>query len=379
MSKLAVIADVHAQRSAWANRPIEGDSEYALAQFAEICDRENVRAAVGLGDLKERPVTKSYDDGLWLNLLDDLYRYGVPFFYIQGNHDKANPPCLWNYPNAKHIHGEAIDLGDDVLYGIDYQEADSLRAALDAVPDDVTVLATHQRWSEFMGSATNPQGSLSDVRGRSLQVLASGDLHETVVKSFVGVDREFTFLSPGPPTMQSIVEDDDKYVFIIEDRIPRRVPLKSRRVIRSPMLIDRAMLDDFLRQLPKIVSDARVSAVASGMPDALQTPILQVRYDYRLDDTVRRVTKLVGDKAHLFWKEQAPDKSETDRKVVSVSRGEAVTPLGLLKHVVDPEKEPHAYNLLVRGLTANDKDDMKKKTEEFCTAFLEGRDVDQGD
>ncbi len=380
MSKLGVIADVHAQRSAWANRPIEGDSAFALSQFAEICLDEGVDAALGLGDLKERPVTKSYDDGLWLRTVGRLDDGDVPFLYIMGNHDKADPPCMWEYPNTVHLGGQPWELpGGELLYGIDYQDTDSLPAALDAAPAETTILACHQRWGEFMGSATNPQGLLAAVAGERLRLLLSGDLHETVVKTIAGVMGPFTFVSPGPPTMQSIVEDDDKYVVVVDGTKPRLVKLKARAVIRSPMLMGPAELDDYLQQLPGLLAAAQAKAENDNLPDELHTPILHVRHSYKLDDCVRRVTRLVGAKAHLFWKEQPPDKVETDTKVAVIARGEAVTPVGLLRHVVDPDKEPLAYALVERGLTSRDREEMQRKTKEFCDAFLEGRDVDQGD
>lgn len=375
MGNIAFIADVHAQRSAWVNRPIEGDTQYALQQFARICDEHDVEAAVGLGDLKERPVTKSYDDGLWLELLQKLQTNSVytRFLYVQGNHDKANPPCLWQYPNAEHIDGKVVECGDEILYGIDYQDTDSLQAALDAVPDEVTILCCHQRWSEFMGSAANPQGSLKDIWGDNLWLVASGDLHEYVEKEiqpkFGGVT---TFLSPGPPTMQSIVEDADKYVVLAEDRVLRKVKLKSRPLLRSPMLNDRASLEEFLEALPSKLLGIIEKAAADDLPPAVQTPLLHVRYSYKMDDTVRRVTRLVGDKAHLFWKEQPPEEEEAESKVAVIAKGEAVTPLGLLRHVVDPDVEPEVYNLVERGLTADTKDEMRLKAKEFCEAFLAG-------
>lgn len=379
MSKLAVIADVHAQRSAWANRPIEGDSAFALHQFAQICLDDEVDFALGLGDLKERPLTKPYDDGLWLRTLALLEEGGIPFLYIQGNHDKADPPCLWEYPNAIHVNGLTTTLtGGETVYGIDYQDADSLRAALDAVPAGTDFLAVHQRWDEYMGSATNPQGKLADIHQPGLKLVLSGDLHQTIIEDVASVGGTFAFVSPGSPTMQSIVEDAEKCVIIVEHGVPRVVPLKSRQVIRSPMLAGPAELSEFLAVLPGLLADARERAAAAELPDALHTPILQVRYSHRLDDCVRRVGRLAAEKAHLFWKEQPPDAAETGAKVSVVTRGEAVTPLGVLPLVVSREEEPLVFALLERGLTSRDKDEMARKTQEFCDAFLEGRDVDQG-
>jgi hypothetical protein len=341
---------------------------------------EGVEVAVGLGDLKERPITKSYDDGLWLDFLQRLRDRGVAFAYIQGNHDKADPPCLWHYPNAVHLHEKTFEANDgEVLYGLDYQDADSLQAALDAVPDEATILCCHQRWSQFMGSATNPQGSLTDVRGDNLWLVASGDLHETVEKTFQPkFGGEMSFLSPGPPTMQSIVEDEDKYVFILADRELKRVRLKSRAVLRSPAMNARNELEEFLEGLPHRIAAAVEKAAADGLPPELQTPILHVRYSHKLDDCARRVMRLVGDKAHLFWKETPPDEDESDAKVAVIAKGEAVTPLGLLRHVVDPDQEPEAYALLERGLTARDKDAMRQATKDFCENYLGVSDVDQG-
>lgn len=371
MGKIALIADVHAQRSAWANRPIEGDCEFALQQFVQVCRDVGADLAVGLGDLKERPVTRAYDDGVWLRALQDLQAADVPFAYVQGNHDRSNPPCLWNYPNATHLHERWWEVDDAFVYGLDYQEADSLGAALAAVPEDATVLVCHQRWGEYMGSATNPQGFLKDVPGANLKVVASGDLHETHVKR---VEREWgpplTFVSPGSPCMQSITEDPDKHVVVLDGHTPELVRLRSRPVLRSPMLLTPAELDEFLERLAVRVAQATEAAAARDLPPALQTPILHVRYSYKLADCVRRVTRLVGDKAHLFWREQPPALAEAEAKAVTVTRGEAVTPLGLLKHVVDPADEPEVYALVERGLSANDREGMRAAAEEFCKAYL---------
>lgn len=378
MSKIVFIADVHAQRSAWAHRPIEGDCEFALQQFVAVCNNVRADLAVGLGDLKERPVTRAYDDGLWLRTLQDLEAHGVPFAYVQGNHDKSDPPCLWQYPNAQHIHERLIEVGDHAVYGFDYQDADSLQAALDAVPDYATVLCCHQRWGEYMGSATNPQGLLKDIAAYNLKVVASGDLHETHVKEIAARAGSFTFVSPGSPCMQSIVEDEDKYVVVLDGDRLEKAQLRTRPVLRSPMLMTPSELDEYLERLAAKVAAATEKAAAQALPDALQTPILHVRYSYRLEDCVRRVTRVVGDKAHLFWREQSPAADETEAKAVTVTRGEAVTPLGLLEHEVDPDAEPAVFALVLRGLSANDKEGMAAAAKEFCDAYLGGSDVDQG-
>lgn len=379
MSKIAFIADVHAQRSAWANRPIEGDTAFAFKQVAEICKANDVEVVAGLGDLKERPVTKSYDDGLWLDFLLELQCANIGFVYVQGNHDKSDPPCLWNYPGAEHIHGKEYEISSagETLYGLDYQDGDSLQAALDAVPDDVTILCCHQRWGEFMGSATNPQGSLKSVRGENLWLVASGDLHETIEKDIQpDVGGALTFLSPGSLTMQSIVEDPDKYVFLLDERELTRVKLKSRTVLRSPMLNARGELEEFLEAIPHRIQKAIEAATADDMPPELQTPILHVRFSHKLDDCVRRVTRLVGNAAHLFWKEAPPDEEESDAKVAVIAKGEAVTPLGLLRHIVDPDVEPEVHAIMTRGLSSAGKDAMRASVTEFCEAYLGGDDVD---
>ncbi len=375
MSRIVFIADVHAQRSAWANRPIEGDCEFALRQFVRICADVGADLAVGLGDLKERPVTRAYDDGLWLDTVQRLDAQVVPFAYIQGNHDKSDPPCLWQYPNAEHLHERVMEVGQHVVYGFDYQDTDSLPAALDAVPDYATVLVCHQRWGEYMGSATNPQGFLKAIAAPNLKVVASGDLHETHLKPIGAKAGAFTFVSPGPPCMQSIVEDEDKYVILLDGDHLEKVPLLTRPVIRTPMLQTPTELDECLEGLVARVAAATAKAAAADVPPAVQTPLLHVRYSYKLDDCVRRVTRLVGDKAHLFWREQPPVVAETESKAVSVTRGAAVTPLGLLPQVVDREKEPAVYALVERGLSANDKDGMRAAAKEFCDAYLGGTDV----
>lgn len=378
MSRIVFVADVHAQRSAWAHRPIEGDCEFALQQFVATCVGLGADLAVGLGDLKERPVTRAYDDGLWLRALQDLNANDVPFVYVQGNHDKADPPCLWQYPNAAHLHEKTWEVGDHVVYGFDYQDADSLQAALDAVPAETTVLCCHQRWGEFMGSATNPQGLLKDIVAPNLKVVASGDLHETVVKEIGARGGAFTFVSPGPPCMQSIVEDEDKYLIVLDGDRVEKVRLDARPVLRSAMMTTPAELDEYLERLASRVAEATEKAAARGLPAALQTPILHVRYHHRLTDCVRRVTRVVGDKAHLFWREQAPDAVDGETKVAVVARGAAVTPLGLLGQEVSKEAEPEVYALVERGLTANDKAGMVAAARSFCTDYLGGVDVDQG-
>jgi hypothetical protein len=100
-----------------------------------------------------------------------------------------------------------------------------------------------------------------------------------------------------------------------------------------------------------------------------------VRYSYKLDDCARRTTRLVGDKAHLFWRETPPDKEEADAKVIVAVKGEAVTPISVLPHVVDKTEEPAVYSLLERGLTSRDQDEMKAKVSEFCDSYLGGGDA----
>lgn len=360
LEKVLVFSDAHSQRSAWNDHPVNGDAAYALEQIADFAIEHNVAAVIGAGDLIDQQRNRAYPIAIIASFLDRLEDAGIPFYYIEGQHELDTPPWLSCHVHAQHLGGKMVRIGDLNYYGMNFTHADELQAELAKIPKTADVLICHQVWHDFMGELAQCQGRLADIPHVSCVV--TGDFHETHELEVRGTDgRKFTVISPGSTCLQSINEPEDKHFFTIDDNMNiERHDLRSRIRIKTQLLITTEDLDELIASLPDLLAKARRDA--RDLDEQLQKPLLWVHYLHKLTDTTARVRKVVGDNAFIFFREYSPDEDEVasveDKSEFEVPQqlkaSKMLRAIDVVGSVVDKTEEPEAYKLVIRLLDSND-------------------------
>lgn len=331
------IADAHLRESAWVGRPILGDAFHALNQAITWSIEHEVDCVMGLGDLIDRQLNRSWPIAQWYGELDRLKAAGIQFHFIQGQHDMDDPPWLSVHPAASHAHRRVVNGGDFDIYSFDYASSETIGIELElSASSGASILCVHQVIGDFMGDLANPQMSVDDVPD-CFRKLFFGDLHKTFHRRFPS--KDLTAISPGSMCMQSIDEPVEKS-FVVMDAGGgiHRVPLKSRQVFRSEVLTSAEMIDRFVStDLPAAL--ARCEEAAAGLPDSLKLPLVRVSYDPEIDDVRSRVEEIYRGKAHFFWKEELSPADDEARSVSAPRRGEAATLLSCLAEAAGDDEE----------------------------------------
>lgn len=351
---IVYVADVHTEKHLRAGRPIFGDDAFALKQAVDLAVDRRAAAFIGAGDLVNRQQTLAYPLKVWEAAIRRLRQAGIPFFFIEGQHDLDDPPKL-AYAGARtaagyHLHRKIVRVGGLRVAGLNFQPPAGLRRALAAIakakPD---VLVCHQVWAEWMGTVASPQGSFADVAG--VRLMVTGDLHETRVERHRGADgRPYTVVSPGSLTQRSIDEPAQKHAVVVgADLAVELVPIRTRGVLDCRPVADEDELDALVVSLPGAVEALR----RADLPDEIRAPLVRVTYAHGLPDVRRRVERAVGKACHLVWNAlPAPEEAEA-AEAVAGGRG-ALTTLAALDEEINRDREPDAYDLVHRFLTAGD-------------------------
>lgn len=366
----SVITDAHVSPTdtAWVNSGIRGDARYALQQFVSLSIENKVVAAVGLGDLIDRAVNRALAPTAWMRALDQLESAGIPFLFIQGNHDMDDPPWLSMHRNAVHMHGLTRKVGPLVFYGLDYQPADRLTEALANVPTGVDVLLCHQGWEQFMNRPGSFQGSLKNVTNARL--VLTGDLHaRKTLKLKTATGNKIEVHSPGATCKQAVNEPDEHFI-LFGDRLGSitECRLNSRIVLRCDTLTTAEQLDTYLDAIPHKLHQAEVQARELGLPEELIKPLVVIYHAATLTDVRRRAERVLAGRGFLFCVPVGAEVNGAVECEVEDDNGR----ITLLNCLAEEVPGTSADDVAVRNLiqTLINAGDVNDAEESFRTAFL---------
>ena len=299
-------SDSHVTDKTWLSRPgIVGDSYYSLQQIFDAAVDYGV-LLIAAGDLLEKAINRSGPVVEFLRQLDRLEANKC--FFLQGQHDLADPPWLSGHPAAVHVHKQVFHVGGFSCYGLDYLPAGTLQQELEQIPAGTDILVAHQVWLNLCGQLFNPQGSAADIP--VVHTVISGDNHASVgLFKCKGKDgQEIKLLSPGSTYQTDISETADKCFWLLLDNGTfRKVPLLTRKFIDWPLLSVPAQVDSFVSG---IAEELAAAWSVQGLPEHIRMPLLRVTYSAKLAEHRSRILKAVNDKAHLFFRELPPEPSE---------------------------------------------------------------------
>lgn len=340
-----IFADAHL-------RSRRGDEQFALSQIVDIALENDVRQILGLGDLIDRQTNRS---GPVIKFYGEIARFlrdsdsGACFRFIQGQHDLDEPP--WLSEVGEHVHGQSVEVGPFTAYALDFQPAERLKEALADIPEECECLLAHQVWGDWMGDITTPQADFADVPGH-IRTVFTGDLHQARSDTYKNADgKDLRVWSPGATCAQKIDEPHKHYCLLVSsDGKVKRVRLKSRVFIDWDVMNTTEDLDRFAAQIDEVLADAAIKA--EGYPPEMQKPLLRYTFSHKLTDAVRRVTRVVGERAYLYEKEMPPEEKAAAPAMKGPLGDAAVTPLSVLAGDDIEENDEEVKGLTRRLLEA---------------------------
>lgn len=313
-------SDLHLEHHAYAKHPsMWGDSYFALEQIVDYKLQFDAELYLA-GDILE----ETRPDSLTVKkLLLELRRQDAvddyPTYFICGNHDPAVRDCPWlsvvSGLSIRHLHRNTSLRGPGIVYGLDWQPADKLAAAMAAIPQRASILLCHQVWEEFMGDR-GVEGAMRDLVPPHISLVVTGDFHRHIVlEPCQTAGRHFKVLSPGSTSLQSVSEDPQKYVFLqTESGEIRSLPLRGRKVLYSSIVSE----DLAVNMIEELVEETK-RLEQPGIPEHLQSPMWVIQYSRAIPGILDSLQKAALGRAHLFPKPFATE-SEAQAKPIVTSR-----------------------------------------------------------
>jgi len=347
-------ADTHLRDRAWiARRNLAGDAYYSFRQITRLAIQWQT-PVIAAGDLIDQRLNASDVPAFLREVFDEMAAAEVPFYYIQGQHELADPPWL------RAVHGWPIWLGEPgSLYevaglrvlGFDWRHADQVDEIYQACQrEKPDLLVIHQVCRELLGPNLPHEFVLASIRGTGLVLV--GDYHVHKRLKIRGPSGEVRVLSPGSTAMQSIDEDPNKYVFVLyEDSSIRSHQLCTRPVLRWQRFVDTEdALEELLEALPGEIEAMRALAEEWQLPEEVRTPVVIVRHDASLDGATKKIRSACGD-VHLMLRTIWP-KAEKGIPDVSTDSAGSLTLESCLPLALSPQEDKEAFELADRLLRA---------------------------
>lgn len=290
----AFTGDNHLRPVTWVKHPtLYGDAYASFRQIVEQCVARRLPLVL-LGDLFDSTRPDSHSVGTYLWAVSLMQESNLPVYYIEGNHDVADPP--WASLSAWARPVGQFSLRGVPTYGLSFTSSSLLPDALAAIPAGTNILLSHQSWLEIqrVGHTDGQFGMIP----RGLTMLVA-DYH--VCGTYTGKaanGEDVIAYSPGSTAMQALNEPPDKYFGILFDDLSVEwVPLETRPVI-SVVCNTVDELEDLVARIPD-----RIQVAVPVNPD-IRKPILRVRYNDTIPEAYTRLMAVAGDRYHVFLEPQ---------------------------------------------------------------------------
>jgi len=313
-----VTADWHLRKydCIWPRHPtLIGDVEWGITQIKQLVEgMPSISDILLLGDLFDAPLQQSQAATLMREFLDWACERNVGVRYVQGQHECTTPPwlqALHRWPTW--LHQQTVEIAGMRVYGLDYQHPRDVREALENIPADATVLATHQVWKDFL---TEDSGDawFAWVPAH-VRTILTGDYHRHYMLTKKGGRR---IVSPGPLAAQKIDEPTNLGVWILhDDGTFQDAPLRPRQIFRHSI-----SSEDDLQRFIAAWPTSDPAQPQSGVPDNIATNIIRIHYLSTVPNVRAQIRDTIGDSAHIFWQPEivvtAPEEISEQECILAV-------------------------------------------------------------
>jgi hypothetical protein len=297
------LPDAHLCWSTWADYPdLNRDSFCSFRQAVDLAIELGCPLILP-GDVINKSVQ---DDGVVVGFLSGQLRRmreeSLEVYFTVGQHERTRRlPWLSSLGllNVHHVNEKPFVLSCRgrspglKCYGLDFQPAGKLKAALEAIPAGTQVLVCHQVWEEFMGEPTNPEGSLADIP--HVKVVLTGDFHGHKTLQVEGKDgRIMNVVSSGSTHMRTLIESPEKYLHVLYSDLS----VQSRRIATRPLFRFSVLSEGQLEGL--LDGEFRRIGPDRTLPGEIQKPMVHLEYEFGIENVRARALKALEGRAFLF-------------------------------------------------------------------------------
>lgn len=279
-------SDLHDREYTWKKLNVRGDSAFAMQQIVDYAIEWNVDAVVSGGDLFHAAINKSSVPVRITRQIRELTLKGIPFLFINGNHDATDPPWVSTCEEAVHLHDDVCEIEGVRIGGIDSCGRDAfyeyLRAAEDRKPDVLVVHQLWENWTNFGGPTM-----CGDVRelANCCDLLLTGDMHKFAKLSVQKHGKQFMAVSAGAATRQKIDEPEDNWFLHIHvDQGSAQI--RQRQLVSRPYVLfdvnGADELDWCVNELKELAAQS-ARLVDDGVPAEVAVPLVKVKYSSAVD------------------------------------------------------------------------------------------------
>lgn len=279
------VADLHLAPLTWQDQPeIRGDAYAAWLQLVEYCCSSGVKTLLIGGDIfdKARPDSESVE--VFETGMDMLANYEILVYFIQGNHDRADPPWASALsPLAKYIgNGEVAMIDVDgtpcTVRGYDNMPAAQLKEHFEELcdlpenPDIVLIHQLEKTFVPFEGSWDFDMGWVPE----GVRLVLGGDYHEPVESGrlwYSGSTYSTTISEFTPRSFLHIHRNQHDGTFNVG-----RVPLQKRIVLERSVITDEH-LAEAVKAIDELERDDQ-------LPECIQLPLVFIRCSTNVTDAV---------------------------------------------------------------------------------------------
>lgn len=357
-----IAADTHLDDGNWLQHGIAGDSRHAFSYVLGQAAKYSVPVILA-GDVID---VKRPSSGTLEFLRSSLAAYGGTVYYIQGQHELADPPWLSVVGDPAltvHLSGrrEKLPRGPSIV-GLDWTPADTLSPAMASLPAaDVGIM--HQVWLEFMGSITGTEGELKSITFAPLVV--TGDLHKYQVYKYRRKNNaNLVVYSPGATHIRKINEPAEHYCLLLHaDKTVSRVAIPSRRKL-TVKATTRERLESLIKEW-KVLEREKGWLVNVTVPEDLRKPLLHLHYAQELTELANVLMEQVGQDYYVFPKSLEAADAFAEEKRAASRNFRRLGPVGCLSQLVDPQGDDHKalVRLLRSSQPEQDLADMRQERE----------------
>jgi len=296
-------------------------TEYAINQVVDIADSQQVQQVWLLGDIFHKRRQESLFVKLARRAITRLAEHRKVLF-VQGQHEKTlKTPWLSAIcgSSATHAHKTSTLLNAKTVYGLDYEDAETLQIELEQVPADTDILLTHQPWKDFMGE---DRGSAwFNQVPPAVSLIATGDLHQARIFD-IGHGQA---VSPGPIITQNWGETGQTFIYILrEPNILEAIPLKGR--IRCSYMDCRTM--DDVRAALEDWEKAHDRGVCE-LPASIQKSALRIAYSDNIVGAFGEIQHCVGNRATVIVEPFSSSEASAGRSEEAAFRASVVLREGM--------------------------------------------------
>ena len=355
--------DAHLSKQIWVSQTqIEGDAQQAFEQLVGLAVSWYVPLVL-LGDIFDASDPPPEMIAVFRKQMDRCQEEGVPVYCLQGNHDRRSMAwfsALHDWPQWVG-DGRKVDIGGLRVVGFDYHPRDELEERIsDLAADcaDVQVLLLHQAAKQALRFKNRWNFDLEWVPP-NIKLVLLGDIHKAVEYRF-GEDQLGAYTNA--THVRDIEERGEKGCLLVRaDLSFERLPLNTR-----PMEKFRVTAADQW----EAVTDWLAGQLASG---PVLPPLARVLHTSDFLSEVGRVAAELDGRA-VVWPERIDDPRTMDICFDDDDGADEaetmIDQMALLGKLIDPDKEPAAYQLVLALL--DEQTSVMETLRSRRQNFLEG-------